>query len=58
MQHQDTKCHQGRQLHQFVSLSAKKNEKGQNTEVMKLNSRQLINPQSQDRNSNIEVKII
>ena len=27
MQHQDTKCHQGRQLHQFVSLSAKKNKK-------------------------------
>ena len=58
MQHQDTKCHQGRQLHQFVSLSAKKNKKGQNTEVMKLNSRQLINPQSQDRNNNIEVKMI
>ena len=42
MQHQDTKCYQGRLLHQFVSLSAKKNKKGQNTEVMKLNSRQLI----------------
>ena len=58
MQHQDTKCHQGRLLHHCVSLSAKKNKKGQDTEVMKLNSRQLIHPQSQDRNCNIEVKMI
>ena len=39
---QDRKCHQGRLLRQCASLSAKKNKKGQNTEVMKLNSRQLI----------------
>ena len=42
MQHQDRKCHQGTLLHQYVSLSAKKNKKEQNTEVMKLNPRQLI----------------
>ena len=46
--------------HQCVLFSAKKNIKGQNTEVMKFNSRQLmaINPLSQDRNCGIKVKMI
>ena len=42
MQHQGRKYHQGTLLHQCVSLSAKKNKKERNTEVMKLNPRQLI----------------
>ena len=57
MQHQDRKCHQGRLLHQCVSLSAKKNEKEQNRrgDEIKLKA---INPESQDRNCSIEVKMI
>ena len=55
MQHQDGKCHQARKCNMkkenfikiencssMCSLSAKKNRKGQNTEVMEFNSKQLI----------------